>query len=107
MSAAPVTGPLRPRRHPWRVVVGAAAILFFAQLLYKIGANEGFQWDVVGQYFTAPIILHGLISTIWLTIATVVLGFFFGTLLAIARLSMPFSCCTRWISRLSPCVVRD
>jgi len=88
-AAAPstVTGPLRPRRHPGRVVVGAVAILFFADLLYRIAMNEGFQWDVVGQYFTAPIIMKGLVSTIWLTIATVVLGFFFGTLLAVARLS--------------------
>jgi len=87
MSAPAVTGPLRPRRHPWRAVIGVIAVLLVANLLYKIANNQGFQWDVVARYFTAPIILRGLIGTIWLTIATVVLGFFFGTLLAVARLS--------------------
>jgi polar amino acid transport system permease protein len=86
-TAEPKTPPLVPRRHPWRVVVGGVALLFLAYLVVSIATNDGFQWDVVGRYFTAPIILWGLLTTIKLTIVTIILGFLFGTLLAMARLS--------------------
>ena len=41
--------------------------------------NPNYQWDVVGQYFTAPTVLAGLRLTIVLTI----LAMFFGTLLGL------------------------
>ncbi|MGI3166884.1 amino acid ABC transporter permease [Pseudooceanicola sp. 200-1SW] len=91
MSSAPqdgpITAPLKPRRHPIRAVVGILVIGLLVDLLWNIAANPGFQWDVVGRYFTSRTILLGLWATIWLTALTIVLGFVLGTLLAVARLS--------------------
>ncbi|MFB9948324.1 amino acid ABC transporter permease [Rhizobium puerariae] len=82
-----ITGPLKPRRHPWRFVVGLLVVALLADLLWSIIANPRFQWPVVAQYFTSQAILLGVWSTIWLTAVTMVLGTLLGTLIAVARLS--------------------
>lgn len=82
-----LTGPLKPRRHPVRAVIGIIVVALVADVLWNIATNPGFQWDVVGKYFTSRTILLGLWATLWLTALTIVLGFVLGTLLAVARLS--------------------
>jgi polar amino acid transport system permease protein len=46
-----------------------------------------FGWDVVGQYFTTSDVLHGLVTTIELTIIAMTLGIVIGVVLAVMRLS--------------------
>ncbi len=87
MTEGRITEPLRPRRHPIRWVIGIIVAVIAVDVLRGIAANPAFQWHVVGQYFSATVILEGLKATIWLTLLTVSLGFALGTLLAIARLS--------------------
>ncbi len=91
-APAPATPPLTElrivrRRRPGQWLAGAAAALLLAALLASVVRNPRFQWSVVGDYFTTPAVLHGLALTLWLTAATMVLGFALGTLIAILRLS--------------------
>lgn len=79
--------PIVPRRHPGRWLSGVAALLAFAMVLNSVARNDAFQWTVVGQYFTTAAVLDGLLLTLWLTGAVMVLGFLLGTLLAVMRLS--------------------
>jgi polar amino acid transport system permease protein len=52
-----------------------------------IAANPNFEWHVVGQWFTARSVLHGLSVTLGLTVVSMLIGVVIGLLLAIARLS--------------------
>ncbi|MCK8678399.1 amino acid ABC transporter permease [Streptomyces lichenis] len=90
VSAPPDTGPpppIVPRRHLGRRLAAAVALLLLARLLDSVVRNDAFQWDVVGRYFTTAAVLDGLLLTLWLTAAVMVLGFLLGTLVAVMRLS--------------------
>lgn len=92
---APLTPPPAPpadlrivrRRRPGQWLATTAALLVLAVALHSVISNPRFQWLVVGDYFTSTAVLHGLTLTLWLTAATMVLGFALGTLLAAFRLS--------------------
>jgi polar amino acid transport system permease protein len=88
MSAQPPAGaPLIPRPHPWRWVAGVFALALAALFLESLFTNKAVQWDVVGEYFFDRTIIHGLWTTIWLTVAVTGVGMVFGTILATFRLS--------------------
>ncbi|MFE6627931.1 amino acid ABC transporter permease [Streptomyces rochei] len=124
VTSAPVTKPPRPagaadpglpkivpRRHPGRWVTAAAALLVFAMVLNSVVRNQAFQWSVVGRYFTTPAVLDGLLLTLWLTAAVMVLGFLLGTALAVMRLSgnpvlRTLSWGYVWIFRSTPLLVQ-
>ncbi len=53
----------------------------------SVATNPRFGWDVVGRYMTAPTILMGLWTTIWLTFITMVAGYLLGIILAAMRMS--------------------
>ncbi|MEU4654060.1 amino acid ABC transporter permease [Streptomyces sp. NPDC023723] len=100
-----------PRRHPGRWVAAAAALLVLAMVLNSIVRNDAFQWAVVGEYFTTGAVLDGLLLTLWLTAAVMVLGFLLGTLLAVLRLSAnpvlrTLSWGFVWIFRSTPLLVQ-
>ncbi|MGY0490058.1 amino acid ABC transporter permease [Streptomyces sp. WG-D5] len=100
-----------PRRHLGRWVSAAAALLVLAMVLNSVVRNEAFQWRVVGDYFTTPAVLDGLLLTVWLTAAVMVLGFLLGTLLAVMRLSAnpvlrTLSWGYVWIFRSTPLLVQ-
>lgn len=83
LLSAPVA---RPRRlGQW--AAGAAAAVLAAMLVHTVLTNRRFQWDVVGQFFTSPAILRGLVLTLWLTAAVMLCGYALGTALAAMRLS--------------------
>ncbi|MFE2553558.1 amino acid ABC transporter permease [Streptomyces sp. NPDC059355] len=103
--------PIVPRRHLGRRLSAAAALLVFAMVLVSLVRNEAFQWDVVGQYFTTTAVLDGLLLTLWLTGAVMTLGFLFGTVLAVMRLSAnpvlrTLSWGYVWIFRSTPLLVQ-
>ncbi|GCB44959.1 amino acid ABC transporter permease [Streptomyces sp. NL15-2K] len=100
-----------PRRHIGRWATAAAALLVFAMVLNSVVRNDAFQWDVVGRYFTTTAVLDGLLLTLWLTGAVMVLGFLFGTVLAVMRLSAnpvlrTLSWGYVWIFRSTPLLVQ-
>jgi len=74
-------------RHPGRWVSYAVIGVLAAMLVNTMITNPNFGWDVVGQYFTSPRILDGLVKTLQLTIIAMALGIVLGVLLAIMRLS--------------------
>ncbi|MEU1123463.1 amino acid ABC transporter permease [Streptomyces sp. NPDC005899] len=100
-----------PRRHPGRWAAAAAALVVFAMVLNSAVRNQAFQWGVVRQYFTTTAVLDGLLLTLWLTAAVMVLGFLLGTLLAVMRLSgnpvlRTLSWGFVWIFRSTPLLVQ-
>ncbi|MEU5694136.1 amino acid ABC transporter permease [Actinosynnema sp. NPDC020468] len=82
-----VAAKIVPLRRPWRWVSAGLVIAGLLLVLWSVSTNENFQWDVVGQYFTAEAVLRGLGTTLWLTGLTLVLGFLIGGVLAVMRLS--------------------
>jgi polar amino acid transport system permease protein len=56
-------------------------------ILFSVSTNPNFKWDVVGKYLTYETILRGLMLTIFLTVASMVLGTLLGLGLAIMRSS--------------------
>ncbi|MEU0742062.1 amino acid ABC transporter permease [Streptomyces sp. NPDC006134] len=79
--------PIVPRRRVGRLLSAAAGLLFLAMAVHSVVRNDAFQWDVVGRYFTTAAVVDGLLLTLWLTAAVMVLGFLLGTPLAVMRLS--------------------
>ncbi|CAL9660916.1 hypothetical protein SUDANB145_06981 [Streptomyces sp. enrichment culture] len=100
-----------PRRHTGRRLAAAGALLVFAMVLDSVVRNDAFQWGVVGRYFTTGAVLDGLLLTLWLTAAVMVLGFLLGTPLAVMRLSVnpvlrTLSWGFVWIFRSTPLLVQ-
>ncbi|MYZ33999.1 MULTISPECIES: amino acid ABC transporter permease [unclassified Streptomyces] len=100
-----------PRRHPGRWLSAVAALLVLAMAVNSVVRNQRFQWSVVGQYFTTPAVLDGLLLTLWLTAGVMVLGFVIGTVFAVLRLSAnpvlrTISWGYVWIFRSTPLLVQ-
>jgi polar amino acid transport system permease protein len=118
--ATPASGPgargsalprIVPRRHVGRWTAAAAALLLFVMAVNSVVRNDAFQWAVVGRYFTTGAVLDGLLLTLWLTGAVMVLGFLLGTVLAVMRLSpnpvlRTLSWGYVWIFRSTPLLVQ-
>ncbi|WP_233265332.1 amino acid ABC transporter permease [Leifsonia sp. AG29] len=88
-ETAPAGPPIRtvPLRHPGRWV--AAVIVGIAAALLVVGfvQNPNLDWPTVGAYLFAPTTLSGLATTIYLTVAAMVIGLAGGILIAVMRLS--------------------
>ncbi|WHM29349.1 ABC transporter permease subunit [Streptomyces sp. BPPL-273] len=111
-SAPPPDVPrIVPRRHLGRWATAVVALLLFAMALNSVVRNDAFQWSVVGRYFTTAAVLDGLLLSLWLTAVVMVLGFLFGTVLAVLRLSAnpvlrTLSWGYVWIFRSTPLLVQ-
>lgn len=77
---------LVPRRH-WGRMVTAAVVLVLLVLLVRAFAYGKIEWAYVGQFLFATAILEGLVNTIIMTIAAMVLGITLGIIFAIMRIS--------------------
>jgi polar amino acid transport system permease protein len=76
-----------PVRHPGRWA-GAAIILVLGAAVGKsLATNPRFEWSIVGHYFFSSRVLHGLLTTLELTVISMAIGIALGTLLAVMRLS--------------------
>jgi polar amino acid transport system permease protein len=76
-----------PVRHPWRWVAAVIIVIIAASLIRSAINNPHFQWGVFGHYLFNPRVLHGVVKTIWLTVAAMVIGIALGIVLAVMRLS--------------------
>jgi polar amino acid transport system permease protein len=76
-----------PVRHWGQWVSAILVIAVVAVLVYSIAGNDNIQWSVIGQYLFDSTVLQGLFVTVWLTIASMVLGIILGAMLAVMRLS--------------------
>ncbi|MFI9156793.1 amino acid ABC transporter permease [Kitasatospora aureofaciens] len=99
------------RRRPGQWIAAAVALLLAAMAVSSVIRNRAFQWGVVADWFTARSVLDGLALTLWLTAATLALGFVLGTVLATMRLSTnpvlrTISWVYIWIFRSTPPLVQ-
>ncbi|WP_341912304.1 amino acid ABC transporter permease [Ferrovibrio terrae] len=67
--------------------LAAAAILVILLFIVKAFADGQIAWKVVGQFFTAPAILTGLVNTIIMTACAMLLGITLGVLFAVMVMS--------------------
>ncbi len=76
-----------PVRHPGRWVAAVIILIVAASLVRSVINNPRFGWGTVGHYLFDPRILHGVVTTIWLTALSMVVGILLGIVLAVMRLS--------------------
>ena len=99
-----------PARYPARTAGTVFAVLVIAVVLYSTFTNPRWGWGVFAQWFFAEPVLEGLGRTLLLTALGAVLGFFFGTALALARVSRSpllarLSWVFTWVFRSIPVIV--
>src|SRR5687768_5201281 len=83
----PALKPRLPRRSAFEYTAWIVCSLLAVGILYSVLTNPNFKWNVVARYFTHETILRGLMLTIFLTIASMVIGTLLGLVLAIMRSS--------------------
>ncbi|WP_413875627.1 amino acid ABC transporter permease [Albidovulum sp.] len=103
--------PIVKVRHYGRWVAVGLILLIIAAMLQSMTFNTRFKWDIVAHYMFDPAILQGLLNTIWLTVASMVIGIILGTILAIMRISgnpllSGFASAYVWLFRGSPLLVQ-
>ncbi len=107
-AAEPIVVPLR---HYRRWIAAAVLIIVLAALLRSMMTNPRFKWDLVWHYLADGAILSGLLNTIWLTVAAMLIGTILGTVLAIMRISKNpllsgFASGYIWLFRGTPLLVQ-
>jgi polar amino acid transport system permease protein len=85
-----------PLRHPLRWAAAAVVVTIVLAGVVSLARNPNLDSPSVLQYLFHPAILKGLGTTIWLTVASMVLGLACGTLIAVMRLSA--NPVLRWIA---------
>ncbi|NIF22403.1 amino acid ABC transporter permease [Candidatus Pantoea multigeneris] len=75
------------KRYYGRWLSAIIVLLCVAAMVNSMINNPRFEWGVIAENFTGASILQGVLMTIQLTVISVVLGFAFGTVLALMRLS--------------------
>ena len=74
---------VRPRHYGRMVSV--ALILAFALFIVVSFARGQIDWTTTGEYFAWPTVMRGLVNTIWISVASMVLGIVLGVACAVAR----------------------
>lgn len=75
------------KRYYGRWLSVLVVLLCVVAMAHSMINNPRFEWGIIAENFTAPSILQGVLMTLQLTAISVVLGFAFGTVLALMRLS--------------------
>jgi polar amino acid transport system permease protein len=87
-----------PVRHPGRWVAVAILVFLGIALGNSVASNSRFQWGIIRHYLFDDRILRGVVVTIELTIAAMVIGIALGVLLAVMRLSPnPIVASVSWV----------
>lgn len=106
LSAQPVI----PLRHPLRWVATAVVLVVLAQVVHGLVTNPFYQWDRFAYWFLRPVVLDGLLITLYVTAVSAVLALIAGIVLALARLSrspvlQAVSWAYVWLFRSVPLIV--
>ena len=75
------------KRYYGRWLSALVVLLCVVAMAHSMINNPRFEWSVIAENFTGESILQGVLMTLQLTAISVVLGFAFGTVLALMRLS--------------------
>ncbi|WP_454902810.1 amino acid ABC transporter permease/ATP-binding protein [Variovorax gossypii] len=99
-----------PARYPARTAGTVFALLVIGIVLHSTLTNPRWGWGVFAEWFFAEPVLQGLGRTLLLTALGALFGFFFGTALALARVSRSpllsrLSWVFTWIFRSVPVIV--
>lgn len=102
--------PVIPLRHPLRWVATAVVLVVLAQVVHGLVTNPFYQWDRFAYWFLRPVVLDGLVITLYVTAACAVLALLVGVVLALARLSrspvlQAVSWAYVWLFRSVPLIV--
>ena len=100
-----------PVRHPWRWVAALIVVIVAASLIRSAINDPNFQWSVVKHYLFNPRIMRGVVTTIWLTVVSMLIGILLGIVLAVMRQSpnklvSGFSWLYIWFFRGTPLLVQ-
>ncbi len=76
-----------PVRHPGRWVTMAIIAVLAAMAVNSLVTNPNWQWSFQWENAFAPPVLRGVVTTLWLTAASMILGVLLGVVLAVMRLS--------------------
>lgn len=76
-----------PVRHPGRWVAMAVIAVFVAMAVHSVVANPNWEWGFQWENAFAPPVLRGVVTTLWLTVASMLIGVVLGVIVAIMRLS--------------------
>ncbi len=76
-----------PARHPLRWVSAAVVVAIAASVVVSLATNDNLKWSVVGDYLFSRLVFEGLWTTVWLTVAAMIIGIAGGVMLAVMRLS--------------------
>lgn len=79
--------PVVHTKHWFRWSIGIVVLFVVAQFAWSLVTNENYEWDVFAHYFLSEPVLQGVGLTLLLTVVAASIGFFLGTLLALARLA--------------------
>lgn len=74
-------------RHPGRWLATGVILLFGVAIIVSLVTNPAFNWPIVFEYLFSFDILSGLVTTLWLTAVTMIVGVVLGVVLATMRLS--------------------
>lgn len=74
-------------KHPGRWITTALIILVAVAIAASLVKNSAFKWSIVAEYLFSVNILSGLLTTLWLTLVTMIVGVVLGMILATMRLS--------------------
>jgi polar amino acid transport system permease protein len=86
-----------PVRHPGRWVLVGVILVLVAMLVNSVVTNPNWEWGFQLENAFAPSVLAGVWTTLWLTVASMVLGVSLGVIVAIMRLSPnPVLSSTAW-----------
>jgi polar amino acid transport system permease protein len=78
---------IHPAPTPTRWLGLALVALFAVWIAYQLLTNPGFQWPTVFRYLLHPLVLRGVLTTIELTAAVMLVGIALGIPIALMRLS--------------------
>lgn len=100
-----------PSRHPFRWFFAVLLALFVAMVARALVTSPNIHWDVVRRYQFAPIIVHGVLVTLELTVICQALGVALGIVLAVMQVSENpvlewFSWFYIWFFRGTPVLVQ-
>ncbi len=86
-SSGPPSYEIVRRRHPWRAVAAIVVLALLGLLAYGAANAQQLHWGVTGHYLFATAILVGVLRTVELTGAAMLLGLALGLVFGIMRSS--------------------